>query len=244
MKRYRLVIQYDGKEFYGWQNQKNKRTVQGEIEFALAKVFKSHTRITIHGSGRTDSGVHAYGQVAHFDYCTDLSDLVIKKSLNNKLDFDCRISSVLRVSNDFHSRFDALSREYIYQCYLGDSLLFRNQSWFLNKINLSKLNRLARLIIGEHDFLSFSKYNPILNNSKCTILSSEWIKNQNMITYKIVSNRFLHHMIRYLVGTMIAVINNKFSENGYLNLLNNPMKQVKIFKAPPQGLILMKVNYE
>ena len=244
MKRYRLVIQYDGKEFYGWQNQRCKRTVQGEIEGALVKVFKADNRIIIHGAGRTDSGVHAYGQVAHFDYCTDLSDITIKNILNNKLDLDCRISSVLKVSNDFHSRFDALSREYIYQCYLGDSLLFRNQSWSLKNINLSKLNKLAKLIVGEHDFLSFSKFNPTLKNSECTIFSSEWIKNQNMITYKIVSNRFLHHMIRYLVGTMIAVINNKFSESGYLNLLNNPMKQVKIFKAPPQGLILMKVNYE
>ena len=239
-----MIIQYDGKEFYGWQNQKNKRTVQGEIESALAKVFKSNDRIIIHGSGRTDSGVHAYGQVAHFDYLSDLSDIVIKKSLNSKLDSDCRISSLLRVSNDFHSRFDAISREYIYQCYLGDSLLFRNQSWFQKKINLSKLNRLAKLIVGEHDFLSFSKFNPILNNSMCTIFNSEWIKNQNMIIFKIASNRFLHHMIRYLVGTMIAVINNKFSENEYFNLLNNPMKQVKIFKAPPRGLILMKVNYE
>jgi len=244
MARFKLVIKYDGKLFYGWQIQKNRRTVQGVLENALLKIFKEKIRIIIYGAGRTDSGVHAYGQVAHFDYSTHLNSEILKNALNSWLEYDCRIISVKKVKNDFHSRFDALQRKYLYQIYTGDSLLFNNQSLPLKNVNIFFLNKLAMEIIGEHDFLSFSKFNPNLKHSICKVYISEWISFQDMIIFNITSNRFLHHMIRYLVGTMIAVMQDKFSKKRFLYLLKNPIKEARIFKAPPEGLILAEVKYE
>ncbi len=244
MKRYKLIIKYDGEKFFGWQIQKDKRTVQGLIEKALSLVLKVKSRIIVHGAGRTDSGVHAYQQVAHFDFLTNLNEDSLKNAINSKLDIDCKIISVKIVNNDFHARFSALRRQYLYQCYTGDSILYRNQSWHLDKVKLRCLNNLAQEIIGTHDFLSFSKYNPNINNTKCKISESRWIQNKDMVIFSIISNRFLHHMIRYLVGTMIAVSEDRFSKIKFNFLLENPKKNVRIFKAPPQGLILNKIDYE
>ena len=244
MKRYKLLIKYDGEKFFGWQIQKDKRTVQGVIESALSLVFKVKSRVIVHGAGRTDSGVHAYQQVAHFDFMTKLNEISLKNAINSKLEIDCRIISVKIVNNNFHARFSALRREYLYQCYTGDSILYRNQSWFLKKVKISCLNNLAKKIIGTHDFLSFSKYNPKISSTKCIIYDSKWILNEDMVIFSIVSNRFLHHMIRYLVGTMIAVSEDRISKRSFNFLLANPRKSVRIFKAPPQGLILNRIDYE
>jgi len=244
VKRFKLLIKYDGERFCGWQIQKDKRTVQGVIENALSQVFKIKSRVIVFGAGRTDSGVHAYQQVAHFNFLTNLNENILKNALNSKLEIDCKIISVRIVNNDFHARFSAVRRQYLYQCYTGNSILYRNQSWLLNKINLRCLNSLAKEIIGTHDFLSFSKYNPKLSNTKCKIFESKWTLYEDMIIYNIVSNRFLHHMIRYLVGTMIAVSEDRFSKKSFKILLENPKKNVRIFKAPPQGLILNRIDYE
>ena len=244
MKRFKITIQYDGSLFHGWQIQKNKRTVQGIIEDALSKTFKSESRIIVYGAGRTDSGVHAYGQVAHFNCFTNLNENILKKALNSRLELDCRVKLVELVENDFHSRYSALSRQYIYQCYIGNSILFRNQSWSLKKVKLNYLNILASKIIGTHDFLSYSKYNSDLKNTICKVENSRWMLDGDMIIFNVVSNRFLHHMIRYLVGTMVAVSEYRFSEENFLHLLYNPRKNVRIFKAPPQGLILSDIKYE
>lgn len=244
MNRYKLLIKYDGGRFCGWQIQKDKRTVQGVIENALSQVFKIKSRVIIYGAGRTDSGVHAYQQVAHFDFLTNLSENNLKNAINSKLEIDCKIISVRIVNNDFHARFSAIRRQYLYQCYIGDSILYRNQSWFLNKVKYRCLNSLAKEIIGTHDFLSFSKYNPNLSNTKCKIYQSKWILYEDMVIFSVVSNRFLHHMIRYLVGTMIAVSEDRFSKKSFKFLLENPEKSVRIFKAPPQGLILNRIDYE
>ena len=243
MKRYSLKIVYDGTNFSGWQIQKDKRTVQGEVEKAIAKVFKSKSRIVLYGAGRTDSGVHSTGQVAHLDINTNRNLDTIKKSINSKLDADCKILMVKKVKNDFHARFDAKSREYIYQCYSGKSLLYKNQSWYTKDLNITKLNFLANLIKGDHDFLSYSKFNPQNKNSKCKIYDCRWSRKGDMVIFKVKSNRFLHHMIRYLVGTMVNVILYNKPYNIFIDLLNNPKKTVHLFKAPPQGLILTKVNY-
>ena len=110
--------------------------------------------------------------------------------------------------------------------------------------DIKLLNQLARKLIGKHDFLSFSKSNKDIDNTFCVIYRSQWFENDNMVTFKICGNRFLHHMVRYLVGTMIAVTNRKISIKEFEDLLNNPRKDVSIHIAPPQGLILMGIDYE
>lgn len=239
-----MTIQYDGSAFYGWQLQARERTVQGVIEKAIQSICKVEIRIPIHGAGRTDTGVHAFGQVAHVELpkhwdCDDL-----KNALNGNLPLDCRIRNVEKVDDGFQSRFDATKRNYIYQCYIGESILYENQSWKIKKVDLELLNSLANELVGDHDFLSFSKYREDIKHTRCIIHKSQWNSDGKMVIFTIIGNRFLHHMVRYLVGTMIAVAEGRFSTNDFNQLIKNPQKNVRLFKAPPEGLILEKVDYD
>ena len=242
--RYKLIIQYDGTNFFGWQLQKNKRTIQGVLEETLKLILKSKSRIPIHGSGRTDTGVHALGQVAHADMDIKMDVQSMVKAINGNLPIDIEILDIIRAENEFHSRFNAIKRCYIYQFYTGKSLLFNNQTWYIKSLDLKLLNTLSTLVLGEHNFLSFSKFNKEKINTFCTILTSLWKVENNIIYYKIEGNRFLHHMVRYLVGTMVAVNTEKITIEEFKRLLSYPNKNVRIFKAPPRGLILEKVFYD
>ena len=245
MHRYKIVIQYDGAFFKGWQLQKNQKTVQGDIENALSTITSSKSRIIVRGSGRTDAGVHALGQVAHFDLDTQLTENQIKNALNFYTDENCKIMSLCKINNRFNSRFDAKKRTYKYQVYTGKSILYRNQAWLKSgSIDIKILNKLADLIIGEHDFLSFSKYNPEIKNTRSTIYHSKWHKETEFLSYKICANRFLHHMIRYLVGVMISVSENRSSIKHFKTLLHEPQKNVQIHRAPACGLQLLEVEYD
>tara|TARA_Y100001970_G_scaffold14407_1_gene16209 strand:- start:679 stop:1413 length:735 start_codon:yes stop_codon:yes gene_type:complete len=241
--RYKIVVQYDGSKFLGWQIQKEGRTIQGVLEHNFKKLSISKDHVKVYGSGRTDAGVHAWAQVAHVDLKTKLNEQDIQNALNANLPLDCRIIDIEKIEKDFHARYDAQSRFYRYQCYTGDSILYRNQSWILPALDIDYLNIFARQLIGDHDFLSFSKYSKDQKNTDCRVLESKWVSEKKMLTYKIGANRFLHHMIRYLVGTMVALYQKRFSEKEFLSLLKEPRKQVKVIKAPPQGLILERIDY-
>ncbi len=243
MQRYKTVLQYDGSYFFGWQLQAEKRTVQGELEGALHPLGAGE-RIKVIGAGRTDTGVHAFGQVAHFDLDTTHSLVDIKNALNARTHEAIDILSVEKVSEDFHARFSAKVRHYIYQIFTGTSLLYRNQAWPVQTIDVDYLQSLTSPILGTHDFLSFSKFNPELGNTNCTIYDARWMMEKSMVTFHIRANRFLHHMVRYLVGTMIAVTQEKVAENDFVSLVNLPRRDVHIFKAPPNGLILNQVSYD
>ncbi len=244
MRRYKIVIQYDGSYFSGWQLQKNQKTVQGEIENAIKIITNSESRIPLKGSGRTDAGVHAMGQVAHFDLDTHLTVIEIKNALNFYTDEHCKIMSVCKVHNDFDSRYDAKKRTYLYQIYTGKSILYKNQAWIIDPLDINVLNQLAKIIIGENDFLSFSKYNSEIKNTKSTIYHSYWESKGYFLLYKISANRFLHHMIRYLVGTMVSVSKGKYSKEHFKSLLHEPQKNVQIYRAPACGLQLLEVEYD
>ena len=244
MQRYKIIIQYDGSSFSGWQLQKNRNTVQGEIENALRIISGSKDRIAVNGSGRTDSGVHAYGQVAHFDLDTNLTSVDLSNAINSNTSEDCRIMSIEKVGSDFESRFDAKKRRYRYQIYLGSSLLYRNQAWLINDIEMNMLHQLSKMIIGEHDFLSFSKYRLGQKNTNSIIYESVWKKKDKMLLYEISGNRFLHHMVRYLVGTMVQVSRGMYPKGEFSSLLHQPRKNVQIHRAPANGLILLKVEYD
>ena len=243
MRRYKITIQYDGSSFNGWQIQKNSKTVQGELENALKVISGSKLRIPVNGAGRTDSGVHAYGQVAHFDLNTRLEPNKLSDAINANTTKDCKIMSVVKVDSKFESRFNAKKRWYRYQVYRGSSILFRNQAWLINNMDVKVLKSLAEIILGEHDFLSFSKYRADKKNTKSVIYDSKWEEKDNMLTYEISGNRFLHHMVRYLVGTMVQASRGQFTNDQFRSLLQEPRKNVQIHCAPACGLILLRVEY-
>lgn len=243
MPRFKMILQYDGSDFSGWQIQAKDRTVQGVLETALAR-FNHGEGVRVTGSGRTDAGVHALGQVAHFDLDTGLDPDSLLRAINANLPEDIRCRELEVVDTDFHARYSAKYRQYRYQCYTGSNILFRNQAWLTGPLASEDLNSSAAIVVGDHDFLSFAKWNPDLDHYRCRVDQSLWFEDNMMLIYRIVANRFLHHMVRYLVGCMVAIAKNRFSIEEFSDLLYSPRKNVHLFKAPPQGLILEKVTYE
>ena len=244
LKNYKITISYDGTSLHGWQIQKNSRTVQGDIENALEKIFNQ--KINLIGAGRTDSGVHALGQVANFKVSTSMTPNELKNALNGNLGRDIFIISCHEVNLDFHSRFSAVKREYIYKIQTNFTPISRNFSWSLdsNFIDINILNECSKLVMGEHDFSQLSKKNVEIENKNCHIYSSKWIVNDSSLNYMVSANRFLHHMVRYLVGVMIEVSKkNLLSIDDFESMLN-ANKRKFIFKAPSKGLYLNRVLYD
>ena len=142
MNRYKITVQYDGSDFFGFQSQKNSNTIQNKIEKSLS-FLNNNKPINIIGASRTDSGVHALGQVAHFDLKTSLDNNDIKNAMNARLPHEIRITQVESVSNKFHSRYDAKKKEYIYQCTLNNNPLLKSNYWFVRNIDLDILNDIS-----------------------------------------------------------------------------------------------------
>ena len=243
MSRYKITIQYDGLNFSGFQSQKNLNTIQDKIEYSLSFLNKNNL-IRVSGASRTDAGVHALGQVAHFDLDVELSLDAIKRALNARLPVEIRIIDIIQVDSKFHSRFDATKKEYLYQCSLTDNPLLSKNHFIVKEIDFDMLEDIQGELLGKHDFLSFSKFDADKKNTICEIFKSKWTLEHDKLFYIIEGNRFLHHMVRYLVGTMIGCMDKKISIKDFLSLLDNPIKDGKLLKAPAHGLILNRIFYE
>ena len=239
-----MTIQYDGTNLHGWQVQKNGRTVQGEIQDAFQKVFKNQ-KINLIGSGRTDSGVHALGQIANIKLDTDMNTESLLNAINGNLKTnDILITNINEVPIDFHSRFSAIKREYIYKISTNYSPIERNYYWNVSeKINFKKLDNCADLIVGEHDFTQLSKKNDEINNKICNVYFSKWKIYDDKIYYKIIANRFLHHMVRYLVGIMLEISKGHSITIDDFKLMINGDDRKQIFRAPSKGLYLKEIYY-
>lgn len=245
MKRYRIDLSYDGSRYCGWQKQPNEITVQGELEKALSILFKID--IEIMGSGRTDSGVHAEHQVAHFDapLIPDYDADRLLHSLRGLVNHDILVSAIQPVHPDFHSRFDALSRQYRYQL-STDSNVFRDRyTWVVKDMsNADDMLQTASIFIGEHDFSSFCKQNPDVNHNRCMIYESKLIQyTPKEWHYHIRANRFLHHMVRSIISAIVLVGRGKANSSDVSNWLNHPDKSNFSVKAPSHALFLEKVLY-
>lgn len=242
--RFRLHIEYDGTRFCGWQRQAQERTVQQELEDALQELNRDQP-VTLYGAGRTDAGVHARCQVAHFDLNTQRSARTIQQALNAKTDLDIYVRDCVRSKKDFHARFDARRRTYRYQILKQPSVFQRAYAWYPPfSFRYKALKECAARIVGEHDFSSFCRAASEAENKICRIYESRWINRKNMLNYQIVGNRFLHSMIRMLVGTMIEVARGKLTLYDFEELLNNKAVEFSPFTAPARGLFLWDVKYE
>ena len=239
-----LLVQYDGSAYCGWQIQKDPKTVQGCIELALQTIFDQ--KINLIGSGRTDSGVHALGQVAHFEVeQSSIPPASIWKALNRQLPDDIRLIDSARVSEDFHSRFEAVEREYRYQILTAPNVLDRHTKWYIRfPINPEKLHETSRMILGEHDFSSFCYAGTETENMICNMFSADWsASDDGTLSFTIRGNRFLHHMVRMLVGSMIEVARGKWDLDHFAALLHNPNRRAHTVTAPARGLALQRVTY-
>ena len=243
----KLVLQYDGSAFRGWQMQREERTVQGELEAALKQL--TNARRPVVGSGRTDRGVHATGQVAAVSVPESWQPDKLKKALSALLPNDIWIESVQPVSSSFHPRFDAIARTYIYNLGLSEaagSPFERPWCWPLNAdLNTTLLEEAAGLLEGKHNFKRFAKSGQPDRGYSCTIQKAHWEPWLNLgITFRITANRFLHHMVRYLVGTMVDVAWRKRPLADIQRLLDGSGHDLRTSPpAPPKGLFLQHVTY-
>ena len=239
-----MTIQYDGNDFHGWQVQAKGRTVQGDIEDALSVIYPDE-KITLIGAGRTDAGVHALGQAAHIKLPPKLSADELQQALNGNLNQDVRIDKVDEVGDDFHTRFSATAREYEYRLVKHFSPVTRNYTTPLKwEIHNKLLNECVELLPGKHDFTSFCKATAEVENKICTVISASWEETEEMHIFRIKANRFLQHMVRYLVGTMLEVARGRYTILDFNNLLNNENTNAVVIPAPAQGLYLKKVYYD
>lgn len=241
MLRIIITLEYDGANYYGWQFQKGQITIQEAIEKALFTIFKKKIRVT--GAGRTDAGVHARNQIAHFDIPTyDVNKL--KNSLNGLLERDIRVKNIQIGKADFHSRFDARSRRYCYYISQFPTALYRNYSWQVSSpLNLTLMQEAALFIGLTQNFKSFCKVKSEVKNYQCTIYQSRWFFSEALLVYEIEANRFLHGMIRAMVGSMVEVGNGKINLSEFKAIIGAGDRTLVKTSAPAQGLFLEWISY-
>lgn len=241
--RYKCTVSYDGTLFHGFQVQTNLRTVQEEIENVLKVICKKN--ITIYPSGRTDTKVHALGQVFHFDTDIDMGEWNMQNAINSRLPRDIYIKEVEKVNDDFHARFSAHKKEYHYLIALDEyNPLKQNYLYYPSYKNydIELMKEASKIFIGTHDFKSFTK-NHSIDNTIRTIYSIDFCIEQNILTIKFVGNGFLHNMVRILVAMLFMVGINKTSKEKLQSILEAKNRQLAPKIAPANGLYLYKVYY-
>lgn len=242
----RLLLSYKGSRFFGWQKQKNRRTVQGEMEKALFKLFKR--KISVVGSGRTDTGVHALGQQAHLELEKSyFKNIPLKSALNHWLAEDISVLDSWKAPESFHARFSAKKKTYLYFIWTGDNppVLFRDLVWWRRgDLPLEKLQKIALQILGERDFQSFQSSGSPVKDTVRNIYQSQWSRvSPSLYCYKVTGSGFLKQMVRNLVGSYIDLLKYKNPEKKLEDILHSRDRRAALGTAPAQGLYLRKVFY-
>jgi len=240
-------IQFDGTRFSGWQRQKTDRTVQGEIERVLEQLTTLQTPVV--AAGRTDAGVHALAQCVSFRVPDHWTVGELQHALNSLLPNDIWIETVGEVSPDFNARRSATSRRYRYIIGLdaaAHSPFRRGREWTLNaQIDRTELQACAKSFLGKHDFRAFSALDSTKPHFQCTIQDATWHERPEKkgIIFEVEADRFLHHMVRFMVGTMVDVGRGRRPIDDIETLLNEADNSNASPPAPPQGLYLIGVSY-
>ena len=257
MRNIKLVIEYDGTNYHGWQTQPNLPTIQGAIKESLAKLTQKKS-IQIIGAGRTDTGVHAEGQVANFHTDSQIPIVAFQKGLNAILPRDIVVCSATEVSPEFHARFSATSRRYRYTILNREypSALLRQTSYcFRTEIGVSRINDLCQTLVGKHDFSSFQKVGSDRINPVCEIYEAHWWKKAPYVYFEIEADSFLRGMVRAITGTVLT-FNSKFwlancakntkcqdAETQLLDILEAKDRAAAGMSVPAHGLSLIRVQY-
>lgn len=248
--RYFMTFSYDGSEFSGYQKQPNKRTVQSELEKAL-KQINNNKDTEVHASGRTDTNVHAMNQKAHFDIDIEITEEKLQKGLNSLLPDDIYIKKIESVSDDFHARFNAIGKEYIYIINMGEyNPLERKYVYQHNKkLDVSEMQRAMKYIEGTHSFKSFTKTDDekIDKDNYVRTLSQTSIerdlKDVNKITLVFIGTGFMRYMVRNIVGTLIEIGEGKKKSEDIIEILKQEDRTKAGKTANPEGLYLKNVFY-
>lgn len=245
IKNYRMVLEYDGSRYDGWQKQGNtEQTIQGKLEHVLERM--TGKPVEVHGSGRTDAGVHALAQTANFHGDTKRKEEEIKEYLNRYLPEDIRIKTVEPVEMRFHSRLNALEKTYLYQIEMGEKkgVFERKYIWGLfRELDIEAMERAASLLTGEHDFKSFCANKKMKKSSVRVIKGIEFEQKGSRLMIRYTGNGFLYHMVRILTGTLVEVGLGLRKPQDMKNILEAKDRSKAGFTAPPEGLFLEHIGY-
>ncbi|MFQ5797533.1 MAG: tRNA pseudouridine(38-40) synthase TruA [Bacteroidota bacterium] len=242
MRNVKLLIEYDGTDFVGWQVQPNGRSVQGVLETTLQQILGE--KVNVIGAGRTDAGVHARGQVANFHTSRSLDPNSLRGALNSLLPEDIIAHAVDDVGPDFHARYDAKERTYRYYISTVRTALERRITWYVKyTLDLQSMNDAGRRIVGEREFETFCKADRERNHTRVTVMSARWLGSGTRLTFEIRANRFLRGMVRALVGTMVDVGRGYLTVNDFIKALEKTGRNGGGMSAPAKGLFLEEVKY-
>jgi tRNA pseudouridine38-40 synthase len=243
MENIKLVLEYDGTRYVGWQIQPNGPSIQGELEKSLGQMLQEP--VTVIGAGRTDAGVHARGQVASFKVSRSVELPLLIKGLNALLPPDIAVLSAESAPQSFHARHSARGRMYRYYLSLRPTAIQRNYSWYVGgyKIDPKRLDDCAEMVLGEKDFTSFCKGDAFPDQVFCNVQTSTWRILDSSMVYEVRANRFLYGMVRTLVGTMVEIGRGHRSFDQFEEILNARDRASAGMSAPAKGLFLEEVTY-
>lgn len=241
MNRYFIEVSYLGTGFAGFQVQDNAVTIQGKMEEALAILFRE--KISLTGSSRTDSGVHAKQNYFHFDVPFDIEERYIY-NINALLPEGIAVRSIVKVASDAHCRFDAVWREYSYHVYGKKNPFLSDVAYYYPyTVEVDKMQEAAEAVKEYEHFEAFSKRNTQVKTFACRVMKSEWTREGEELVYRVRANRFLRGMVRGLVGTMLQVGRGKLDVEGFRTVIEGGDSAAVDFSVPGRGLCLEKVEF-
>lgn len=240
----KLTIEYDGGNYSGWQLQPRHDSIQGRIEAALERIFAAPVRVF--GSGRTDAGVHARGQVASISIPRPFDATELQRALNSILPADIVVLDIVVAPDDFDPRRAARSRVYEYRVLnrqVASAFDYR-YSWLVrDRLDLAAMNRAAQIFVGDHDFAAFRSLGTEVRTTIRRVISSEWTRAGDVLVYRVEANSFLRHMVRAMVAAMIDVGRGKLTRDQIATILAGCDRGAAPANAPPGGLYLVEVRY-
>ncbi len=244
MSRFRLLIEYDGSRYHGWQQNAGVKTIQGEIIKASSDLFNT-SRVELYGAGRTDAGVHALGQVAHLDVPTQMPAEKVTSRLNELLPFDIHILKSENCPDRFHARHDAVARGYVYVIARRRSAFGKPYVWWIKEdLSVELMQQAAGIFRGFHDFSSFGSATPEDKSTTVNILQLEVTAAGNMIFIHIAGSHFLWMMVRRIAGTLVHAGKGKLTVKEIGEFLKTPSQRPGQLAAPPSGLYLNRIYYK
>ncbi len=245
VRNLKLIIEYDGTAYHGFQIQPRENSIQAELERALLVVTGEHVRIV--GAGRTDAGVHAVGQVVSFTSGSHLTEEVLLRALNARLPDDIVVKECARAATEFHARFSARSREYRYTILNRETptALMRAFAYHYRKqLDLDQMQKASERLVGTHDFASFARVDESISCPVRTVLGAGWQRDGDWLYFDIVANAFLPQMVRGIVGTLLWVGTHKIDIGGFQEIFDAHDRRLAGPTVPARGLCFINTTYE
>lgn len=242
MKNYKITVQYSGTNYSGWQIQQNAKSVQGLLSNAINTVLRDN--ISLIGAGRTDAGVHASGQCANFRTEKNIIEREFVYSVNSILPKDIAIHNLTEVGIDFHSRYDAKRRIYYYLISKRKSPFYFDYSLYrLQKISINQVNMISKFFLGTYNFTSFAKTADQSDNKVCTIYDARWRETDLLYYFRIEADRYLHSMVRTIVGTILNFHDFKIQPEKIHHIIQQEDRTAAAESVAAKGLFLYKIIY-